>query len=274
MQKWYRKGFRRGAIVGASLMIASCGGGASDDGGNDPDVPDNDDGDSPSSLIVPPDVLPATSSEGAEPGLRGCLNRPLYYNGPHFVSTIYDVTHSGSTGSSGNSEQIEQIYTVTEIETDGVAHVDMETTLTTSMSTGVSFTTPYTLDGYTVGPSSASDNNAQVINYDLAIGESVTQTLGMETGGSEGSTRTYTYVGRETLTFDGQQIETCRVDSETRNETELPQFRLISDVTDWYGVGTGLKLRTEGVSYPDSEQGSVTTVKVLTFGSINAESVL
>ena len=261
-------------MVAASLVITSCGGGSSDGGGSDPDIPDTGDGDSSSSLIVPPDILPATSSEGAEPGLRGCLNRPLYYNGPHFVTTIHDVTHSGSFGSSSDSEQLEQIYTVTDIETDGVAHVAIETTLTTSTSTAGSFTTPYTLDGYTVGPSSASDNSAQVMNYDLTVGESVTQTLGIDTGGSDGSIRTYTYVGRETLTVDGQPMETCRVDSEIRNESELPQFRLISDMTDWYGVGTGLKLKSEGVSYPDSEQDSVTTVKVLTFGSINAESVL
>ena len=273
MNKWYRIVSGCTVALCASFLIVSCGSGSGDGNAIDSIDQDVENNDSTSPLIVPPDVLPLETSEGAESGLRGCLNRPLYYNGPHFVATSYDVTHAGFFGTTSHSEQFDLIYTVVAVDEEGVAQVDIETTSATSNGAGGTFTTPYTLDGYTVSPVGALDNNPLVMNYDLDAGESVTQTLGAESEGASGSTRTYTYLGREVMDVNGLQVEVCRVDTEIRNEAELPQFRLQADTSQWYGVGSGLKLKEEGVGNPDSEQDRITTVKVLTFGSINSISL-
>ncbi len=198
---WYWRVSGYSTALCASLLVASCSDGSGDAGGDT------------ASLIVPPDVLPLESSEGAESGLRGCLNRPLYYNGPHFVSTTFDVTITGLFGTTSQSDQIDLIYTVVAVDEEGIAQVDVETTLATSLGTGGNFTVAYTLDAYTVIPVGAQrdtpDENPILFNYDLDAGESISQLIGPASQGAARSTRTYTYVGREVIDVNGLQIETC-----------------------------------------------------------------
>ncbi len=262
------------AVPLITVLIASCGGGSSDGNTDGLAEPGTDDSESSSPSVVPPDVLPLISSEGAESGFEGCLNRPLYFNGPHFVSTTHEVTNTSAFGVSSSSEQIDRVYTVTDVSAEGIAQVEIETTLATSSGTGGSFTTPYTLDGYTLSPTGTSQNDPLLIDYSLEEGASVTQVLGTEFGAVADTTRTYTYVGRETVDINGTALEACRVDSETRNETDRPEFRFEGYATRWYAVGSGLLLKRTGTSFPDSEDDVFSSESVLTFGAINSESIL
>ncbi len=146
------------------------------------------------SLIVPPGVLPLENSEGAEPGLRGCLNHPLYYNGPHFVLTTFDVTNTGSFGATSQSEQIDLIYIAVAVDEEDIAQVDVKTTLATSFGTGGNFTVVYTLDAYIIIPVGAQrdvpDENPLLLNYDLDVGESISQLIGPASLGAAGSSST------------------------------------------------------------------------------------
>lgn len=273
MKKDYRRFASHAVVSLITMLIASCGSGSSDEGLDGPAEPGTSEGDSSSPTVVPPDVLPLVSSEGAESGFEGCLNRPLYFNGPHFVSTTHEVTNTSAFGVSTSSEQIDRIHTVTDVSAEGIAQVEIETTLATSSGTGGSFTTPYTLNGYKLSPTGAPDNNPLVIDYSLEEGVSVTQVLGTEFGAVADTTRTYTYVGRETVNINGTPVDACRVDSETRNETDRPEFRFEGYASRWYAVGSGLLLKRVGTSFPDSEDDVFSSETVLTFGSINSESM-
>lgn len=135
------------------------------------------------------------------------------------------------------------------------------------------FIAPYTLDGYKLSPTGALDNDPMIINYGLEEGESVTQVPGTDFSAVADSTRTYTYVGRETVDINGVSLEACRVDSETRNETDRPEFRLENQASRWYAVGSGLLLKRESLSFPDSEDDIFTVESELSFGSVNSVSI-
>jgi len=274
MKKNYRRLTSHAALSLSAILIVSCSSGSSDESAGGSAEPGTTEGDADSPSIVPSDVLPLVSSEGAESGFAGCLNRPLYFNGPHFVSTTHEANNTSAFGSSSSSEQIDRIYTVTDVSAEGVAQVDVETTLATSSGTGGSFTRAYTLNGYKLAPTGSPDNDPLVIDYSLEEGDSVTQVLGTEFGAVADTTRIYTYVGRENVTIDGTSMEACRVDSETRNETDRPEFRFENYASQWYAVGSGLLLKRVSTSFPDSEDDIFFHESVLTFGSINSESVL
>lgn len=221
--------------------------------------------------IPGPDVLPLTSSDGAEEGLRGCLNRALYFNGPNYVTTSEIKSITTRDGTFDETYSTDSKYTVVEVTADGTSHVDH--TLEAS-SSGSASVVPLTLAGYTlfaVGASRAEpDPMPFLMKYDLKPGETVSSVIpgaGLET------IREYFYDGREEIMVQGRQVKACRVDTIVTTPSEAPQFVITSRISTWYGVGTGLKLRLEGVGYPDSEPDRSTSLHSLQSATINSTKI-
>jgi len=250
------------------MFIASCDGSA-DTKPAAADAPSSTEG---TRYPVPEaDDLPLTGADGAPPNLRGCLNRNLYFNGPHSVSTTESVSVTKYDDTFNSIENKDWVYTVEEVTPEGVAKVNVEEKMGSSNGTGYTSSTSVSLRGFSTSTvaTTAGAPPPAVFEYDLAPGESVTQDL--STPDLE-IKRVYTYMGREDITVAGQLVKACRVNSVVTIPSELPQFRTSSRISTWYGVGTGLELRSDSLGVPDSIDKS-RTLRDLTNAVINGARI-
>lgn len=270
-------------VLLSSLFIASCGGdGGSPSADSDSDANAGEGGSEGSDAVaLDESIKPFYSQEGAEAGLKGCLNRGLYVNGPHAASIkSYKSTISPYWDtSSHDTNTYEYRYDVIELSDSGEAQVDVTTTFTSSLGNSTTtVVTPYALEGYQlriVGPSRAVPNpNAYVYHFDLEEGESIPQTIN---AGSEAApvyfTYIDTYVGREDVSLGSTFLKACRIDTLVTQETDQPQFRRRSLNSEWYALGTGLNIKSESVIYPDSEQDELLESRHITSAEINGVKI-
>jgi len=224
-----------------------------------------------------PSLAPLLSADGAEAGLRGCLNRGLYVNGPHKLITT--VLKNASTPywdrRSSETQVSEYEYKVLKVSAGGVSEVDVSTKITrSSTSSVISLVRPYLLEGHqlrVVGHTRNTPNPYAYVNhFDLKPGEEVTQTINAGPDASPNLfTRVDTYMGREEIAIAGRAVKACRIDSVVTSEALEPQFRRWGFFSTWYALGTGLELRVESTSNPDSEQDTLLETKVLTAAELN-----
>jgi len=266
-----------------SLLITGCGDGsdsstASSDSGSDAEGSASGTSDA---ITLDASIKPMYSLEGAEAGLKGCLNRGLYVNGPHTISikSYKSSIQPYWDTSSDDTNTYEYRHDVIEVSDSGEAQVDVTTTLTSSLgNSSTTFVSPYALEGYqlrVVGQSRATPNpNAYVRHFDLEEGESIPQTIN---AGSDAVPIYYTYidtyVGREDVGTGINTLKACRVDTLVTQETDQPEFRRRSLISNWYAVGTGLNIKTESVFYPDSEQDELLESRHMTSAEINGVKI-
>ncbi len=270
------------SALGLALLIG-CGGGS----GSESDTDENKEETIEDSTLADETPLitqltkPLINTEGAEAGLRGCINRPLYFNGPHTVSftqteglrqpyweTTFDSTF-----------ETEIRYEALKVNDDGTSEVAVVKTTTKSAS-GNAISVAYTeiLDGYniyeTVVGTAIPDDSVYVEYFNIEEGESVPQTINIRTEAEPlFETRIDEYIGREDITVAGNLFKACRVDSLFTVDDELPQFRRRLVQSAWYGVGTGLLLLKEAVNYPDSPQDELISSTVMTSAQINGTKI-
>lgn len=259
-------------VILSTMILSSCGGGS--DGMPAVNLDEPPSATATDVPIIGPDILPLESAAGAETGFKGCLNRALYFNGPHFISTTEAISTTLYEDTFNTTEMKDVIYTVVEITSNGVANVDVETTTVSSNGNGSTGVAPMILSGHTLFWAEAGRDNPEaailLLDYDVDVGETVSKTTTLASGDERTEERTY--VGREEITVAGQQVAACRLDRLFTIPSELPEFRVSSRMSTWYGVGTGLKLREDGVAYPDSQDRS-TTLKTLQSAVINGITI-
>lgn len=266
------------AVLFSTLLITSCGGGGSD--GSSDDSGEGDPGLTQGSSINA-SLKPLLNSDGAEAGLAGCMNRGLYVNGPHTVTvTQQESIVQPYWDTIFNDElSIEEQFNVIDLSAEGIAQVDVtQTTFRSLNGTSVTAVIPYTVEGYQrriVGASRDMPNpNPYIEHFNLEEGVSIPQAINVGTPTAQNfMTRVDTYVGREEITIAGRVVKTCRVDSTFSQDSDQPQFRLLGEWSTWFGLGTGLELRRDSVSYPDSEQDTRIATTILTTAVINGEKI-
>lgn len=247
-------------VLTSTLLIVSCGGGS--DGPTDSSTDVN---------IPGADVLPLINAENAESGLKGCLNRALYFNGPHFVSTAESQTITFGDIVSSSATTNELIYTVVSVAEDGFSQVDVDKTSVSSESGMANSTQAYSLDGYTVSNYGSDRANPFPGILDFSLDEDATSSSEIVTGADDStSTVEDTYIGREQIEIAGQSVAACKVARTIYQDVGDPSFNTSVASTIWYGVGTGLTLKTDSVRYPFSELDRSTTVTTLDSATINS----
>jgi hypothetical protein len=87
-------------------------------------------------------------------------------------------------------------------------------------------------------------------------------------------TRLSVYEGREKIEIRGKSFQACRVNYTISADDPTPEFRLVTENTVWYAVGTGLQLKLESHSYPNSESTERFTTTTLLAAEINGEKIL
>ena len=240
------------------LLLVGCGGGSD----TETDTELETETESSGTNIIDPSAAPLLNFDGAEAGLQGCLNRGLYVNGPHTLDITTTETFTRPYWETTTNDTIKRLsyYDVIGSSEEGVYEVDVSTTTTRNLgNTNFSSVSPYTLEGYQlriVGLSRDTPKADAYIKYfDLEEGVSLPQTVNINTIASPiYYTFIDTYVGREEITIAGRVVKTCRVDSLILSDSEEEEFRRSSVGSRWYGLGTGIELRRESITEPDSEQ--------------------
>ncbi|MFK7975355.1 MAG: hypothetical protein AB8C02_04430 [Halioglobus sp.] len=222
-------------------------------------------------------LKPLLNTQGAQAGLKGCLNRGLYVNGPHTLTTTTYTTASKPYWDTMFSDTVSTAYhyNVLKVSDDGVSEVDVKRTVnSSSRSSAITSVLHYELEGHQlrlVGPNRNTQNpNAYVEHFDLEEGVEIPQTINAGTDASPiVFTRLDTYRGREEINIEGRAMKACRVDSLLTADAQPPKFRRWSLSSTWYAVGTGLTLQVESTTHPDSEQDTLLETKVMTAAELN-----
>ena len=185
------------------------------------------------------------------------------------------ITFGDISTNSTNTRDL--IYSVIDVADDGVTQVDVERTTISSTSSMSTVTEVFVLDGYTLKNLGIDITNPVplpfTLNFDLDQSETFSFELVTGTDGATSSVED-TYIGREQIEIAGQSVEACKVERRIVQDVGDPSFNTSVASTIWYGVGTGLTLKTDSVAFPFSELDRSTTVTTLGSASINSIQAL
>ena len=198
-----------------------------------------------------------------------CFNPVLWQEGTEVVQTVrYEGRNDGEFGGTPGELEFVEEYTETvitdgEVTFDGRTAIRLRSPSTVDGGQGepvdeltffqVDFTRPsFALLGDEIrDPSTGELLETETLNpaallapFDLAEGESVTQTIVIEESDIEdnesGTVRaTTTYIGRETIQIDGRSIETCRFDT---NLVYIVEEEEDEPLVTHYSVESGLEV--------------------------------
>jgi len=257
------------AIFLISTLLTACGGGDdSTETGSDPatgggDTSDPSPSPSPSPSPAPepapepappsagdppaPTPIILSSSEGAAPGLVGCLNKGLY----SFGEVVLNIDYRFTSDYKDPRRDIE-VSTGNFSFNYSAQSGSFETADYHRRSVGSSWYTRLRMANNTIyergttiyGPN-ITNPEAEAIYFDLEVGETRRNSFRMYDGqmNQDGSPRLRTgswdrtYLGRETVTVPAGTFETCRVNYTTAAEFKDSWWHL------WYAVGSGVLVK-------------------------------